>query len=242
MDDLNLFIAFGAGLLAFLSPCVLPLIPAFLAYLAGTTVSEGAKSAHMRLAIFINTLFFILGFSLVFALAGILLGGVLSFASQAIRAWLGYIGGALIIAFGLYLLGLLKIPLLDREYKVQAKKTRFQYLTSFIFGATFAAGWTPCVGALLGAILTLAVTEPLQAFPLLFSFSLGITLPFLLAGIFYSQAAGLISHAGTFMKYFRIVSGILLIILGILVFTGELSQLANFSPIASWLDRLNLPA
>ncbi len=240
MVEANIILAFGAGLLAFISPCVLPIIPAFLAYLAGTTVSAGGSNAENRVKIFVNTVFFVLGFSVVFAIIGVLLEGVLSFASYDVRVWLGRIGGVVIIGFGLYLLGLLNLPFLDQEHKLKAHKTRYQYLTSFIFGATFAAGWTPCVGALLGAILTLAVTQPLQAFPLLLSFSLGITFPFLLTGLFYSQAAKVIARAGKVLVYFKIASGIILIILGVMVFTGNLGLIANYSSLSTWIDKLNL--
>src|SRR3989338_770009 len=184
MANINLSIAFFAGILAFLSPCVLPIIPAFLAYMAGTTVSEGETQKDARLKVFLNALFFCIGFALVFAVIGALLNSILVGISYDIRIWLGRIGGVLIILFGLFLMGLIKIPFLEQEYKLRAQKTKYQYVSSFIFGATFAAGWTPCVGVFLGTILTLAVTNPASAFPLLLSFALGITLPFLIVGIF----------------------------------------------------------
>lgn len=239
MPEFNLFIAFFAGILAFLSPCVLPLIPAFLAYMAGTTVSEAQQANEAKLKIIINVIFFCLGFSIVFAVIGAVLNGILLGVSFEVRTWLGRIGGLVIIFFGLFLIGIIKLPFLEREFKVQAKKTKYQYLTSFIFGATFAAGWTPCVGVFLGTILTLAVSNPTLAFPLLLSFAFGLTLPFLLAGIFYSQVAVFIQRAQTFMKYFKIVSGIILIGLGILMFTNTLSLLGTFGLLSSWLQTIN---
>ncbi|MEK6968247.1 MAG: cytochrome c biogenesis protein CcdA [Nanoarchaeota archaeon] len=239
MVEVNLLIAFGAGLLAFLSPCVLPLIPAFLAYMAGTTVTEGGSNNEVKLKIIFNTIFFCLGFAFVFAVIGALLNSILIGLSYDVRVWLGRIGGVIIIFFGLFLVGLLKIPFLEQEYKLRAKKTRFQYLTSFLFGATFAAGWTPCVGVFLGVILTLAITNPAIAFPLLLSFALGLTLPFFITGIFFSQAVDFVKNSPKFMKYFKIISGLILIILGILVFTNNLSKLASFDALLFWFQNLS---
>ncbi len=238
MIAVNLFVAFGAGLFAFLSPCVLPLIPAFLAYMAGTTVSEAQVQSSARLKIFLNSAFFCIGFALVFAVIGALLNSVLLGISYDLRLWLGRIGGIVIIFFGLFLTGLIKLPFLEQEYKLHAKKTKYQYLTSFIFGATFAAGWTPCVGVFLGTILTLAVTNPASAFPLLLSFALGLTLPFLLAGIFYAEAVTWIQKAHRFVQYFKVVSGVILILLGILVFTNNLSRIASFEALTLWFQSL----
>ena len=137
-------------------------------------------------------------------------------------------------------MGLVKIPFLEQEYKLHPEKTKYQYLTSFIFGASFAAGWTPCIGVFLGTILTLAVSDPVSAFPLLMSFSLGLTFPFLLAGIFYAKASAWIAKAGTFLKYFKLISGIILIILGILVFTNNLGYLVNHGPALEWLKNMGM--
>ncbi|HSU73096.1 MAG TPA: cytochrome c biogenesis protein CcdA [Candidatus Binatia bacterium] len=233
MADLTLGIAFVAGIISFLSPCVLPLVPAFLSYLAGTSLS-GATDAAMKLKIFINSLLFVLGFALVFSLIGVLLNSVLANVSYAVQQWLARIGGIIIILFALYLLKLIKLPFLEREHKLNVK-SRASYFTSFLFGAAFAAGWTPCVGAVLGSVLTLAITNPAQAFPLLFSYTLGLGLPFLLVGIFTSQAAHFISKSGKWLVYFNYVVGVLLLILGVLVFTNQLSLIANFSLLNKFL-------
>ena len=227
MAETTLFIAFLAGLVSFLSPCVLPLIPAFLSYLAGTSVNEiREKDPSARTKIFLNTLFFVAGFSLVFAFVGAILNTVLVNVSYDLRIWLGRIGGVIIIAFGLYLIGLLKLPFLDKEHKLKVRKFKYSYLTSFIFGAAFAVGWTPCVGAVLGSILTLAAISPGSAFNLLLFYSFGLGLPFLVVGLFTSQMTSFIAKAGSWLKYFNIVVGILLILLGILVFTNSLSRIA----------------
>ena len=236
MAGLTLGIAFIAGIISFLSPCVLPLVPAFLGYLAGTSIADIKAGKSGRLKIFINTVLFVLGFSLIFSLLGVLLNSVLADISYDVRIWLGRIGGVVIILFALYLLKLIKLPWLDREHKFK-RKFKYSYLTSFVFGAAFAVGWTPCVGAVLGSVLTLAVISPGQAFPLLFSYTLGLGLPFLLVGIFTSQATTLIGKAGKYLTYFNYFVGVLLLILGILVFTNQLAVISSFSFLNEFLLR-----
>ncbi len=228
--------AFAAGIVSFLSPCMLPIIPGYLAYLAGTTLGEQSK----RKDIFLNSLFFVLGFAAVFAALGILLNTILSAVAYDVQAWLARIGGGIIIFFGLYLVGLIKVPFLEREYRFRFTKFSSRYLTSFLFGSALAAGWTPCVGAAFGSIIGLAAMKPTLAFYLLLSYSLGLGIPFLLVGLFTSQASNLITsvtihHANVF-KYVNIVFGIILIILGILAFTQNLNLIANFE----YLNRLLL--
>ena len=191
-----------------------------------------------RWTIFINSVFFVLGFSVIFSIVGVLLQSVLSNVSFVVTQWLGYIGGIVIIFFGIYLLGLIKIPFLEREHKLQVKrKFNHSYITSFVFGSAFAVGWTPCVGAILGAILTLAVTSPTGAFPLLLSYSLGLGIPFLIVGLFTDRASGFIQKAGPWLKYVNYVFGAILIILGILVFTNNLARFASVPFLTTPPDR-----
>jgi cytochrome c-type biogenesis protein len=232
MIELSIFVAFLAGLVSFLSPCVLPILPGFLAYLAGTSVKETEKN---RLTIFLNSLFFVLGFSTIFSILGVLLNTLLEAVAYDAQIWLARIGGGIIIFFGLYLTGLIKIGFLDRDHKLEVKKTGSQYLTSFLFGAAFAAGWTPCVGAALGAILGLAATQPGAALYLLFAYSLGLGLPFLVVGLFTAQASSFIRKAGPWIKILRVVFGILLIIIGVMAFTQTLSRIANFDLLNKFL-------
>lgn len=227
MSGFSLLFSFVAGLVSFLSPCVLPIIPGFLAYLAGSSL--GTAEAK-RKDIFLNSLFFVLGFSAIFSLLGVLLNSVLGSFAHDVQTWLSRIGGALIIFFGLTLTGLIDIPFLQREYKFSVgKRFSSRYLTSFLFGAAFAAGWTPCVGAVLGGILGLAASAPVSAFSLLFVYSLGLGVPFLVVGLFVTQASAVISRWGYVLSYINIAFGFILIALGILVFTQSLPLLANFS-------------
>src|SRR3989338_4582755 len=143
--------------------------------------------------IFINSIFFVLGFSIIFSLVGVLLQSVLSNVAYTVQNYFAYVGGTIIILFGFYLLGLIKIGFLEREHKFKVKKRfKYSYATSFLFGAAFAIGWTPCVGAVLGSILNLAIANPGSAFSFLLAYSLGLGLPFLIVGFFTSQASGFI--------------------------------------------------
>ncbi len=232
MADITIGLAFVAGLISFLSPCVLPLIPAFLTYLAGNAAKSGDDASKARQAVFLSSVFFVLGFSVVFSLLGVLLQGILSSIAYDLRTYLGYLGGLFIIFFGLLLTGLLKVDFLQQEHKFAVHKTQHQHLTSFLFGAAFAVGWTPCVGAVLGGVLTLAVTQPEAALPLMLAYSLGLGLPFLLAGLFLSRLSGVITKIGPYLKTLNVVFGVLLIILGILVFTNNLNVVANWFPFA----------
>ena len=232
MVEPTIIVAFIAGIVSFVSPCVLPLIPGFLAYLSGTsTTQQGA-----RLKMFLNSVAFVLGFSVIFALLGVLLNTILERVSYNVQTWLSRIGGVIIILFALYILGLIKVSFLEREHKIAVKKKfSITYVTSFVFGAAFAVGWTPCVSAILGSVFALAVTKPGLSFVLLLSYALGLGIPFLLVGLFTAQATNLINKSATVLKYFNIVVGILLLILGILVFTNKLNIVANWFFAASLL-------
>lgn len=225
MAEPTIILAFVAGIISFLSPCILPIIPGFIAYLSGTGVAE----ERSRSKTFLNSLAFVLGFSVIFAAMGVLLNTVLESASYDVQIWLGRIGGTIIIIFALHILGLLRIPFLMQDHKIESKE-RFSksYLTSFLFGASFAVGWSPCVGAILGSVLALAVTQPGIAFGLLTAYGIGLGIPFLVVGLFTNEAIGLLRKSTVILKYFNIIVGIMLIILGVLVFTNNLNLVANF--------------
>lgn len=229
MNDLSFVFAFVAGLVSFLSPCVLPIIPGFLAYLAGTTGNQSDKKRDSRWTPFIASIFFVLGFSVVFALLGVLLNTVLQNVAYDFQTWLARIGGLVIILFGLYLTKIIRIPWLERNHQFSVKRRWNSYhVTSFVFGAAFAAGWTPCVGAVLGAILGLAATNPGSAFSLLMTYAVGLGIPFLIVGLFTSQAEKFIARHSRSLAYVTIIFGYVLVALGILVFTGSLALVANF--------------
>ena len=232
MAGVSFLIAFLAGVVSFLAPCVLPIVPGFLVYLAGTTVREGAGK---RWEIFIASILFVAGFSLVFSLLGVLLNGILSTASYGVQLWLSRAGGLVIIFFGLYLTGLLRVPWLEQEHRFGVTGIKSRHATAFLFGVAFAAGWTPCVGPALGAILGFAATEPGLAFSLLLAYSLGLGLPFIVTGLFATRAAGWIQRYSRYIHYVNIVFGVLLIVIGILIFTQTLALVANLPALNRFL-------
>lgn len=233
MEQVSLLAAFAAGLLSFANPCVLPLVPGFLGYLSGVSLTAPGN----RRKVFINSVFFVLGFSFIFALLGVLLNSVLEAASTTVRVALSRIGGVVIFLFGLQVLKLLHIPFLEKEHKFGLRSgAKPSYAVSFLFGAAFAVGWTPCVGALLASVLALAATSAGRSFVLLSSYALGLGLPFLLVGLFSSEAVRWISKSARFFKYFNFLVGGFLVLLGILVFTGRLSALVDLgagAPVAA---------
>ncbi|HEX5186844.1 MAG TPA: cytochrome c biogenesis protein CcdA [Nitrososphaeraceae archaeon] len=264
MAEISIIVSTIAGMGSFFSPCILPILPAFISYLSGTTLHElgnlnsektlidsGNNSINSnnskktislqkstRLNIFLNTVYFVLGFSLVFAVLGVALNSVLENIGTSFQNILQIIGGIVIISFGVFLILSSKINNLNFERKL-TKIPRFKtsYITSLVFGIAFAAGWTPCVGPILGSTFTLAATSPGEAYNLLLAYSMGLGIPFLITAAFFSRATGLIKKMVKYLKYFNPAMGTLLIILGILVFTNQLNILGNF-PLANEIINL----
>ena len=234
MADITIGIAAIAGLGSFLAPCILPVIPAFLAYISGTTITElqrnhGVQSlATNRLNILLNTIFFVLGFSIVFSIFGVMLNSVLVNNATNLISSFNQIGGAIIIGFGAFMLLSIRIVKLNFEKKIFPKVGRASYPLSFVFGLAFATGWTPCIGPILGSILTLAATTPSQAFMLLLAYSIGLGIPFILMGAFFSKMTRLINMLSKHLKYYSIIMGGLIIMLGVLVLTNQLAAIASF--------------
>jgi cytochrome c-type biogenesis protein len=244
-----------AGIGSFLSPCILPILPGFISYLSGTAANEakdlqtsetkteietsGRSSRTVqpvtlrrstRLNIFLNTVYFVLGFSLVFAVLGVLLNSILVGVGTGFQHSLTSAGGIVIVGFGVYLILSTRLRTLNFEKKMMTRIPRFKtsYITSLVFGAAFAAGWTPCVGPILGSTFALAATHPAIAYNSLLAYSLGLGIPFLITGAFFSRATGLIKRMVRHLRYFNLAMGGILIIVGILLFTNQLILLANF--------------
>ncbi|MGD9674159.1 MAG: cytochrome c biogenesis CcdA family protein [Candidatus Nitrosocosmicus sp.] len=244
--EASILISALAGLGSFLSPCILPIIPGFLSYLSSASIKEATNndgdihnvqgnnqvvfiSKKARVNIFINTIYFVLGFSLVFSVLGVILNSVLATSiGTDFQQYLSYIGGIIIAAFGVNLILSLKITRLNIEKKfTKIPKFKTSYITSFVFGLAFAAGWTPCVGPILGSTFTLAAANPGTAYNLLLAYSLGLGIPFLITGAFFSQATGIIKKITKHLKYFNLIMGSILIVVGILIFFNQLSLLVN---------------
>lgn len=234
MVELSVGIAAIAGLGSFLAPCILPMIPAFLAYISGTTLTELQKNngtinlVSSRLNIMLNTIFFVAGFTVVFSVLGVLLNSILSTTAGKIFADFNHIGGAIIIAFGAFMLLSSKISRLNFEKKIIPSRSSASYPLSFVFGLAFATGWTPCIGPILGSILTLAATSPGHAFVLLLGYSLGLGVPFILMGVFFSRFTRFIKSMSRHLKYYSIIMGAFIITLGVLVYTNQLAAIASF--------------
>jgi len=234
MSEVTLAVAALAGLGSFVAPCILPIIPAFLAYISGTTLSElnqknGTKLVSInRTNIILNTVFFVLGFSIVFSTLGVIINSTLGGLSSELISGFNQIGGIIIIGFGIFLLLTTKFRSLNIEKKFFPKREKASYPLSFLFGLAFAAGWTPCVGPILGTILTLAAATPAVSFYLLLAYSLGLGIPFILMGVFFSRATRVIQAMNKHLKYYSVIIGALIIILGVLVFTNQLAYIANF--------------
>ena len=234
MTEITLAVATLAGLASFVAPCILPMIPAFLAYISGSTLNElnqkgGSQTITInRTKIILNTVFFVLGFSVVFSTLGVIINSTLTNFSAELIQGFNQVGGIIIIGFGVFLLLSSKINKLNIEKKFIPKRSKASYPLSFVFGLAFAAAWTPCVGPILGTILTLAATTPSVAFNLLLAYSLGLGIPFVLMGVFFSRANKIIKAMSKHLKYYNIVLGAFIIILGVLVFTNQLAYIANF--------------
>jgi len=234
MSEVTLAVAALAGLGSFIAPCILPIIPAFLAYISGTTLSELNQKSGTKLVtinktnIILNTVFFVLGFSIVFSTLGVIINSTLGGLSSELISGFNQIGGIIIIGFGIFLLLTTKFRSLNIEKKFFPKREKASYPLSFLFGLAFAAGWTPCVGPILGTILTLAAATPTVSFYLLLAYSLGLGIPFILMGVFFSRATRVIQAMSKHLKYYSVIIGALIIILGVLVFTNQLAYIANF--------------
>ncbi|MBM4420699.1 MAG: cytochrome c biogenesis protein CcdA [Chloroflexi bacterium] len=226
---MNVLVAFGAGMLSFLSPCVLPLVPAFLINLAGESALGGTRRVHTVT----HALAFVLGFTTVFTLLWVAVAVVGALAGELL-VWLQRVGGALLVLFGVHMLGLVNVPFLDRAREVRLEGSSTGYPRSFLVGVAFGAGFTPCVGPYLALILNLLLnTDLASGTVLLVAYSLGLGVPFLLvaAGVgagaplaFLRRNARTVSYAG----------GVLVIGLGLLLMSGQFARLAqyfNFLPL-----------
>lgn len=228
--------AFAAGVLSFVSPCVFPLIPAYLAQLTGMSMDElqGARDEGQQRALMLNALAFVIGLAVVFTIFGAsatLLGRFLANNQTLV----GRVAGFLIVVFGLHLLGVIRIPWLMREARVDMADARGQAagpVGSFLMGGAFGVGWTPCIGPVLASILAIASQANTVGvgMALLFIYSLGLGLPFLLMAYLLNRAVGekLLRRVRSYLPRLEAASGVLLIVMGLLVFTGDLIALSNW--------------
>ena len=223
--SLGLTIAFGAGLLSFLSPCVLPLIPSYVTFITGLSLEDVQKS---RRAALIHSLLFVLGFTLIFLALGATataLGQLLGYQ----RVWITRIGGVLIIVFGLYMLGVFNISFFSQERRVHIANKPIGYLGTLLVGIAFGAGWTPCIGPILGSILTYAASSAdlSRGIWLLLAYSLGLAVPFLLSAVAVERFLDFFSRMKRQMGWITRTSGVLMIAIGVLMITNYFTILAG---------------
>lgn len=236
-ESLGWMVAFGAGMLSFLSPCVLPLVPSYATFITGMTVDQlatpAAVTARTRRNIALHGVAFVLGFTAVFLLLGAsatFLGALFAFASRGVE----WVGGALLIAFGLSLLGVLRLPGAAREWRMHLADKPAGFLGTFLVGVTFGAGWTPCIGPVLGGILTLAATRASmgEGIGLLAVYSAGLAIPFLLSTLLLGAFLSAFVHLRPFLPWVSRASGLLLVTVGVLLVSGQFSTLSGW--MAAW--------
>lgn len=221
-------LAFLAGLASFLSPCVFSLVPAYVGYLSGRAI--GAPGVNSRWTTFLHGLAFVLGFSIVF----ILLGVAASAAGHLLydlRFWLSKVGGVVVAIFGLHMIGVVHVPFLAYDTRVsRAPDRRFGLLSSMVMGVFFSAGWSPCVGPVLGTILTFAVNggSTSQGGALLSAYSAGLAIPFLLAALSVDWVTTALRKYGKVMRSVEIAMGVILLLVGIMLFAGTFELIARY--------------
>jgi len=227
--NITLWLAFVAGLASFLSPCVFSLVPAYVGYLGGRAAG-GEADEENRWVTFSHGVAFVLGFSVVFVFLGIAasaFGGLL----YGIREWLAKIGGVVVIVFGLHMIGVFRIPLLEYDTRRQEMPDRNKgYIASALMGVFFSAGWSPCVGPVLGAILTLAINggSIAQGAALLTAYSAGLAIPFLVAALGISWVSVILRKYNKVMRYTEIAMGVILVIVGVMLLSGTFELIARY--------------
>jgi cytochrome c-type biogenesis protein len=235
-QSLGLLVAFSAGLLSFLSPCVLPLVPSYATFITGMSLDElrgTEERARTRHAALVHGVLFVLGFTAVFMALGAsatFLGSLLAYASR----WVERVGGTLLICFGLYLLGVLRLPGAEREWRMHLADKPVGYLGTVLVGITFGAGWTPCIGPVLGGILTLAATRGsmTEGMGLLGVYSAGLAVPFLLSTILIDRFLTGFRRLRRWLPWINRISGVMLLVVGALLVTGSFSTLSAL--MSSW--------
>jgi cytochrome c-type biogenesis protein len=233
--EVNLWIALWAGIASFISPCCLPLYPSYLSYITGISVNElksASSSAGVRKQTILHTLCFIIGFSIIFYSLG-WSAGLISEVFIDYRELLRQIAALLIFLMGLFLLGIFQPQWLMRERKLQWKLKPAGYLGSVLIGIGFAAGWSPCIGPILSAILALAATNPDSWLPLITAYSLGFAIPFLVLSFFIGTTKWILRYSSLIMK----LGGGMMVIMAILLYTGQMTRITIWlqSITPSWL-------
>lgn len=231
--DISYAGAVGAGLISFLSPCVLPLVPAYLSYMAGTSLERmlegGEAQAALTRRVFVSALAFVIGFSTIFIAMGASASALNRLIIENIEI-IGKVAGGVIVLFGLHYMGLLKIPLLYREARFRTGDNTSGLIGAYVLGMAFAFGWTPCIGPILATILTVAASRDDLGYgiSLLATYALGLGIPFLLAALAVKPFMRFMQRFRRHLRKVEIAAGALLVLTGILIFTSSLGQFSYF--------------
>lgn len=224
-------VSFAAGILTFISPCVLPLIPAYISYISGMSVkqlsSSGEVSRAERMRIFNAALMFVLGFSLVFVLLGAamaeLIGDIFNYS------WIGWVAGGIIVIFGLHMAGFITIRFLNFEQRANFGSTKSKsFFAPFVLGLSFALGWTPCVGPIFAAIVFKAAQDPAASIWLLVVYAAGLAVPFLLTAILTGFMLKFLTKIKRYFRVIEIIAGLFLVVLGVAIATGGIGKITAF--------------
>ena len=235
--NLNFATAFLAGLVSFVSPCVLPLIPAYLSFLTGSSLEElkAETDAASRVRVMLHALAFVAGFTVVFMALGLSVSALGSFFASdqifgaTVKDWIARIGGAIVIILGLNMIGLFKIPALMMDKRVQVRSVNRSFFASFLVGIGFAAGWSPCIGPILSLIILKASQEQYAtASALLFTYSMGLAVPFLITAGAITQALGALNRVKRYLGAIEIGAGAFLVATGLVIITGSFGRVAGF--------------
>ncbi len=244
-------LAFLAGLASFLSPCVLSLVPAYVGYLSSVAVTATGQKIENRWLTLSHGLAFVLGFSVVFIGLGAAASSISGLLYTSVRALvqigdfqfgLIHIGGVVVIIFGLHTMGVIHLPFLEYDTRrQQAPDKRWGYLSSALMGVFFSAGWSPCVGPVLGAVLTMALDADgvARGTQLLTAYSLGLGVPFLLAAAGLANIGQLLRRYSQYLRYVSIVTGIFLVLVGLLLFTDSMSVFARIAPLTAFQESID---
>ncbi len=229
--NISLPIAFLGGIISFISPCVLPLIPMYIAYITGVSIQqlkEGEKKPLFK--IFLNSLVFVLGFTLIFTILAAILYLFVNNLGSGFKTWFNRIAGTLIAVFGLHVMGVISIPFLNYEVKMDVKQHKGSLISSFLMGVAFGAGWTPCIGPILSGILftSAASSNPFSAVLLLIIYSLGIGIPFILTGLATNRLLSIFNVIKKHYKTVEIISGLFLIVLGLMIAFDLIGLVSNW--------------
>lgn len=236
-SDPTYWLAFGSGLLSFVSPCVLPLIPSYMAFLTGLSfaqLNEEHPGLKVRTSVLLHSCAFVLGFSLVF----VALGGLAGMASETLRSflqegiyWFQRIGGVLIFLFGLHMSGIFSLHVLLGEKRLQLHNKPHGFIGTALVGVAFAAGWTPCIGPILGSILMMVAgteSDSIRGMQLLAVYSIGLGLPFILAGLLFHEFLVFFNRFRRYIRLTEIFSGVLMMVVGIMLFFNLFARLTGY--------------